>query len=362
MYTITKLLATAYQRWNDAQELGSIGMELETRSRLEEARHLLGRALELDPVSHPEWYLSLAFAHFRDVGSLSAEGERILIDGIEETDSDFLKAAYLSVLEADGGSQAMIDDLIAYLRESDDVSVRFALGYSLLWRGDSEAAIDLLRQSVALLEEHDVPLGLDLYCGALNWMYAQHMPALSVDLATEVAPYLERMINQKPQVYNYRALKIQMYQTLRSYAAVVETARQTLSLFPDEETTMVALASALEKLGDDEQAVLWYNRAIGAKPSFARARVMLSKLYERRGNTTLAESVLREIPTAFPEYTLGRLEIAYFLYRHGKTDEALSLFQYGYDRLKTFEKSAVEQHPEGALLLEELNRFMLPVV
>lgn len=333
-------------------------MELESRSRLAHARAILERALQIDPLSHPEWYLSLAFAHFREVaGNFAADGERIIIDGIEETDSDYLKASYLSMLE--GGDAEDIADMVNYLASSDDLSVRFALGHSLLWRGEQERALKLLRETVEMLGEGEIALGLDSYCGAMNWMRGQGM---EIDLEHEVLPYVERLIQARPNVYNYRALKIQMYQTLKQYDNVQASALQALEVFPDEETTMVALASAYEKLGDDDSAILWYNRAIGAKPSYARARTMLGKLYERLGKMALAEQVFREIAGAFPEYYVGKVEIAYFLKRIGKNKEATSLFRYAYDHLKTFEKAAVEQHPEGKQFMAEMFAMDLPIV
>lgn len=362
--TIAELLATAYLLLpnNDkrsAEHLGRIGTELESRSRLAHARTILERAIQIDPLGHPEWYLSLAFAHFRDVtGNFAADGERIIVDGIEETDSDYLKASYLSMLE--GGDSDDIAEMIAYLESSEDIAIRFALGHSLLWRGERERAYTLLRQSVELLGADEIALGLDSYCGALNWMRGQGM---AIDLHNEVLPYLERLIHFAPNVYNYRALKIQMYQTLKDYDSVKTVALETLAAFPDEETTMVALASAYEKSnGDDDRAILWYNRAIGAKASFARARVMLGRLYERLGKSEAAEQVFREIGTAYPEYYAGKLEIAYFLRRIGKQNEATSLFRYAYDHLKTFEKADVEQHPDGKIFVAEMFRMDLPIL
>lgn len=356
MNTIPDLIETAYTHWNNPERLGFIGMELESRSRLIAARSVLSRAVELAPLAHPEWYLSLAFAHFRDVDNLSGEGERILIEGMEETDSDFLKASYLSILE---GHDENIDDLIEYLCASQNISVSFALGHSFLWRGEAERALLMLREAIQRLGEDETPLGLDMYCGAMNWMRGQGM---DIELLTEVRPYLERLISKYSNSYNFRALTIQMYQTLRDYTAVRQTAQETLKVFPDEETTMVALGSALEKTGDDDQAIMWYNRAIGAKPSYVRARVMLGKLYERRGMTTLAEQIFREIPSAFPEFHVGKLEIAYFLHRTGRASEAASLFRFGYERLKPFEKSTVEAHPEGKILLGSLHELSLPIL
>jgi tetratricopeptide (TPR) repeat protein len=353
--TIPYLIELAYTNWDNADLLGRIGTELESRTRLDAARRILERALFLSPLQHPEWYLSLAFAHFRDTsGNYSADGERILVDGIEETDSDYLKASYLSMFESED-----VGELIEELRASEDVSVRFALGHSLLWRGDRESAYTLLCRTVAELGEGDAPLGLESYCGAMNWMRGQGM---EIDLHEEVLPYLDRLIRFAPDTYNFRALQIQSFQTLRDYERVCTVARATLEQFPDEETTMLALASAHEKCGREQEAIAWYNRAIGAKPSFTRARVMLGKLYEKRGESSLAEQTFREISTANPEYNLGKLEIAYFLKRAGKNNEAQSLFRYAYDRLKTFEKAAVEQHPEGSIFVREMLSLDLPIL
>jgi tetratricopeptide (TPR) repeat protein len=360
--TIPNLLAEAYALLPNADKksaarLGAIGMELESRSRFAHARPLLERALQIDPLSRPEWYWSLAFAHFRDVtGAYAADGERIILDGIEETDSDYLKALYLSIFE---GSDDDVADMVEYLAASSDLGTRFALGYSLLWRGAPERALTLLRETADELGEGVIAPGLDSYCGAMNWMRAQGM---DIDLKAEVLPTLERLIRFYPTTYNYRALTIQLFQILHEYDAVVQTASETLRVFPDEETTMLALGVAHEKLGDDDSAALWYNRAIGAKPSFARARVMLGKLYERLGRLALAEEVFRDIHAAFPEYYAGKLEIAYFLRRAGKRDEASSLFRYAFDHLKTFEKAAVESHPEGKLFLAEMVALDLPII
>ncbi|TAE23730.1 MAG: hypothetical protein EAZ92_14305 [Candidatus Kapaibacterium sp.] len=355
--TIPYLLELAYTNWDNAELLGKIGVEMEARTRLDIARRVLERALFLNPLHHPEWYLSFAFAHFRDTtGNFSGDGEKILIDGIEETNSDYLKASYLSLFE---GNSEELAELIEDLRSSEDLSVRFALGHSLLWRGDTDDACSLLRATIAEIDENAVPLGLEAYCGAMNWMRGQGM---AIDLEHEVLSHLQRAIHSSPDVYNYRALQIQAFQTLRDYKRVAEAAHETLLHFPDEETTMFALATAYEKLDNQTNALLWYNRAIGAKPSYARARVMLGKLYEQRGELDAAESVFRDIGIANPSYNMGKLEIAYFLKRIGKEKEAVALFRYAYDRLKTFEKASVEQHPEGKIFVNAMLSLELPIL
>jgi tetratricopeptide (TPR) repeat protein len=345
--TISELIQKAYQHWDNAEIVGTIGIEMESRSRLPLARTFLGRALSLDPLTRPEWYANYAFAHFRDIGNLSADGERILVDGIEETDSDFLKATYLMVQEAEEVAQKIIEDI----QDSTDVSVQFAFGYALMWRGEQERAWNVLSKAITQVDDGATPLGLDLYCSAMNWMRGQ---GGRINMHTECLPYLARLIVHAPNVYNYRGLKVQMFQVLQDYVSVRDTAIDTLAIFPDEETTMCALATAYKKLGDDDHAIQWYNRAIGAKPSYVRARILLGKLYEEHKQMEHAESVFREIASAFPEYQMGKIEIAYFLQRAGKHDEAASLFRFGYDRIKPFERATVENHPEGKILFEAM--------
>ena len=83
--------------------------------------------------------------------------------------------------------------------------------------------------------------------------------------------------------------------------------------------------------------VLW------AKPNFARARVMLGKLYERLGKQG-RKQVFREIGVAYPDYYAGKIEIAYFLRRIGQQQRLHHFSVCVYDHLKTFEKASVEQH------------------
>lgn len=347
MNTIAELIDRAYVNWNTADRLGVIGSELESRSRLPMARKVLARAVELDATGHPEWYGILAFAHFRDTGNLAEEGERILVDGIEATDSGYLKAWHAAFVEEDDIAQQIID----HVRLDEEISAQFSLGHALLWRGRNDEALPILRKTVARLGSDKTPLGLSEYCGAMNWMYAQGMDIL---LDSEVQPYLHRLIAAFPDVYQYHSLQIQRYQVEKDWEKVQSAAREVLLRFPDEETTMLALATACEKLGNDQDAIVWYNRAIGAKPSYVRARIQLGRLYERLGLQTLAEEQFRDIPTANPTYQIGKIAFAAYLQRTGKEDEALTVFTAAYERLKPYEKGSVEHNPDTAMLVERM--------
>lgn len=347
MNTIAELIDRAYNNWNIAERVGAIGIELESRSRLPLARKMLARAIELQPTGNAEWYAALAFASFRDTANLAEDGERALVDGIEAMDSDMLKAWHAAFVEEDDIAQ----QIFAIVCDSGDCSVQFAYGQALLWRGHSSEALSVLRRAIQRVADNDVPAGLELYCGAMNWMRAQ---GADIDLYGEVKPYIERCIAAHPAVYQYRSLLVQMYQVLQQWEHVRSAALDTLAVFPDEETTMLALGSVSEKLGDDDAAALWYNRAIGAKTSFARARIHLGKLYERLGKVALAESVFRELPVANPLYHAGKIALACFLHRIGKDTEAHELFRSAYDRLKPHEKGALTRNPEAAALLQYL--------
>lgn len=348
MNTIVDLLDRAYMNWNMADRLGEIGLEFESRSRLALARKVLGRAIELEPEARPDWYASLAFAHFRDTANLAEDGERMLVEGIETTGSAMLMAWHAAFVEEDDIANQIFD----IVRDQPELPVRFAYGQALLWRGRNDEALAVMRDAARRIAEDDLPSGLDSYIGALNWMFAQ---GANVDLDREVQPYLDRLIAAHPQAYQYHSLQIQRYQVEKDWEKVRETALETLQVFPDEETTMLALAGAYEKLGDDNRAILWYNRAIGAKPGYVRARAQLGRVYERLGLTDLAEQVFREIPVVNPGYRMGSISLAAFLYRAGNHDEAQEIFNTTYARLRPYEKGGLEQNPDTKVLFERMN-------
>jgi tetratricopeptide (TPR) repeat protein len=348
MNTIVDLLDRAYMNWNMADRLGEIGTELESRSRLALARKVLGRAVELEPNAKPEWYASLAFAHFRDTGNMAEEGERLLVEGIETTDSDMLKAWHGAFVD----EEDIAEQIFAIVHNTPDVGVQFTYGQALLWRGRNDQALMVMRQAIKRVGEGETPVGLDTYVSAMNWMAAQ---GAAIDIDTEIQPYIDRLIATSPNVYQYRSLQLQRYQVEKNWEKVRDTALETLQIFPDEETVMLALAGAYEKLGDDNRAILWYNRAIGAKYSYVRARVQLGRIYERLGMNDLAAQVFREIPAANPGYHMGSISLAAYLYRSGNLEEAQAVFNKTYSRLKPFEKGGLEHNPDTKVLFERMN-------
>ncbi|MBK9249974.1 MAG: hypothetical protein IPM69_18180 [Ignavibacteria bacterium] len=343
MNTINDLINDGYAHWNEPERLARIGAELESRTRLTQARVFLERSIELDPLN-PEPYSNLSFAYFRMPGNFAKQGEKAIVDGIEATDSDFLKAWYVAFQEDDSVATLLIEDV----KNSTDLLVQFTLAGSLQWRGEMDASYDLFKKTFALVPEGTTPKGLEMYCSALCWMAGQYP---EINLEADILPIVKNLIRSAPDTYSHRAIELQIFQVLKNWEMVKDTALRILRDFPDEETTMLALAIAYDKLQDFDRAILWLNRAIGTKPSFARARVLLAKIYETQEKVVLAEEVMREIPVANPDYTFGNIQLAVFLYKIGKLDEATALFRPAFQKLKPWEKTSVEQSPEGKAML-----------
>lgn len=334
MATIIDLVNAGYRHWNEPGRLVEIAEELEARSRLEQARLFLERALALAPEDYPKAYYTLAFTYFRDSGNRGEDGENALMDGIEATDSDIVKAWYAAMLEDD----ALSEILLTEVRENTDISVQFALAGALHWRGRVEEALALFRETVARVPTGETPDGLDTFCSSLIWMKSS---GLNVDLDMEVKPRLADVVRNYPDRYTALSMTLQYFQALRDWQSVVNAAQQLLTVIPDEETTMLALGIAYRNLEQYDNAIMWLNRAIGVKPSFARARVVLAAMYEKTGKPELAEAVALEIPSANPGYAVGKLQAADVLRRLGKTEQAVAMFREGYGSLKPYEKNGI---------------------
>jgi tetratricopeptide (TPR) repeat protein len=346
MNTIPDLIHDGFSHWNEPERLARIGSELESRTRLPQARIFLERAISLAP-EHPEPYSSLAFAYFRDAVNYSEEGENAMVDGIEATNSDVLKAWYAALQEDESIATLLIEEV----RQSEDITVQFTLAGSLLWRGRTEESYALFQKTIARMPDGATPKGLDSYCSSMCWMSSQKP---EINLERDILPHVKNLIRTSPETYSFRALELQVFQVLKNWQRVKEIAHGILHDFRDEETTMLALAIAYEKLEQLDHAILWLNRAIGAKPSFVRARINLARIYESQEKLDLAEEIMREIPLAFPEYNFGKINLAMFLYRIGKHDEAIALFRATYSKLKPWEKTNAERSPEGKAMLESL--------
>ncbi len=351
MVTIESLLAELPHVWEDSNRLTEIGIELEQRSRLDTASNVLQRALELNSQDEQAW-IHYSFACFRSLLSKESNGEQALTNGIEATNSNRLRTTYIAFMEDEKRAQEMIDQALL----SEDPVVHIELAGALLWRGDSMRALELLRAHRENLLQLD-KYALSGYCGFITWIFAQNRypdGVVAIDAENEILPYLSELKKAFPNSYRRFSVLIQYYQSQKDWEGVIKTCTEALEMLPDEETVMLAMGMAYENMKQDNMAAFWYIRATGAKPSFIRARIRLGLLYERHEDYTMAELVFSEIISALPHYNYGALHVAAFLYRRGKTDEAIRLFKEKYDSLKPYEKNSVDNDNMFQALLQHL--------
>jgi tetratricopeptide (TPR) repeat protein len=145
---------------------------------------------------------------------------------------------------------------------------------------------------------------------------------------------------------------VQLRGVRKDWEGVLEVTGRALAHLPDDETLMQMRGRAYHELGDHARATAWFNRAIGAKPSFTGARVDLGRLYEKAGELELAEEVFREIPVANPDYAMGPMSLALFLTRQGRVDEAEGVFLETWPRLDVRYQGAVRANDEAKPLFE----------
>lgn len=342
MTTIETLLAGSQEAWDDAQILRGYGRELHDRNRLDHARRVLERVLELEPQDAESWaYLSYAcFRSLRD-----QEGREVLRRALEST-TDTTVVSALSHFTDDDDERTRLK---AALEKDHSPSARASLLGHRMWAGEPAEALEALR-SLAAEHPEDEEVRSQLLWSLLGLKGRQLLEGL--DLSRDGAPLAEKTIRSRPNEVHGYWMKAQMYLAERDWDGVLDTTERALSLFPDEETMMQYRARALAETGNTAEAMHWYSRAIGAKPSFAGARVELGKLYEREGRMELAEQVLREIPEANPDYVLGPVSVALFLARRERWEEAERVFLDVWPRIPAMWQASVRNNPDAHALLE----------
>jgi tetratricopeptide (TPR) repeat protein len=338
MSTIPDLVRSAYSDWNDAQTLSLAGCELHDRNRLDLAREVLERALELDPLDRDAW-AHLAFAYLR--GFQPKKGFDTLRTAIDRTGSDVLKLT-LAGFTPDTEERTR---LLAEVKGSDDPAVRASAASVRHGAGDA-AAFEELRQ---LAQEHpDVPDIRETWLWAnLNALWRG---ATDVDVSA-VLPLVDRWIADAPDRINGHWIKVNLLAAAKDWDGVLAATAQVLARFPDEETMMFLRGRALKEKGDLDRAALALSRAIGMKPSFSGARTELGKVLEAQGRLDLAEEVFREIPRANPAYAGGAVSLALFLARRERWDEAERLFLDAWGSLPPWQQARLKQQPDVAALL-----------
>ena len=332
--TVLDLIQHGYKNWNDAYTLSKLGAELEERSRFNEARLFLNRAFELDN-SLEDIYLSLAFTHFRDISSSAEVGEEILVDGIENTSSDILKAWHIAFVEEEDIARRMVNVLLL----SDSVYVQLTVANSLLWRGDIQASYEKV-MGIRNIENNEKSLAM--YCNLMIWLSGTYK---DIQLERDIAPFVEKLISYNKNCFSYQNMRIMLFQSLQNWKKVQLYCIEALRQIPDNETLMLALAMAYENLGDNDNAAMWYSRAIGAKYSFVRARLRLAYLLEKQGKIHFAIEVIQEIFVCNPNYAMGHIQAAFFLFKHHDKKVAATLFSRAYSQLKPYEKQSIDNNP-----------------
>ena len=341
MATIEQLLHEAYSHWDDGPRLARLGREIHDRNRLDHAQRVLARALELVPDDTDAW-AHLSYAHFRSLDD--ERGRAVLREGVERTGDDGLKMTLAQFTEGEEAGR-----LRQEIQGTTDLGARASLLSDRFWAGEKDEALDGMR---ALIAEHP---GEDDPQDRYVWMLirARHSNAIEgLDLRTEGIPLLDARIAKRPDEIAAWSLKLMMLGAEQDWAGILETTERALEHFPDEETVMQLRARAFRKTGDDDRAVLWFNRAIGAKPSFAGARIELAKLYERQGKLDLAEEVFRDLLVANPDYAFAPVGLALFLSRRERWEEAESLFLGAWQDMPAFLKPSVLGNPDAGPLLE----------
>ena len=340
--TIESLLARAPDAWNDAVALGAIGRELHDRNRLDHARRFLERALELDP-QQVECWAHLAYCGFRSFRE--QEGLDVLRRGIEATGSIRLKGALSHFLGEGQELEALKEEIAA----SEDLGAQASTLAHRFYAGEADAALDGLRQLMRSHPASRIPAEQFLWSvfgGAHRGLVDDEV------IRREAVAVADRWIRRAPAAVFAYWMKQQLLAAQKDWEGVLDATVEGLAVFPDEETMMRMRGQALEQLGRDDEALQWYARAVGAKPSFVGARVALGKLYEKMGKPELAEVVFREIPVANPDYTIGRVSLALFLGRQDRWEEAERIFLDAWAELPPFLRDAARRSPDAGDLLE----------
>jgi len=341
MPTITELVREAYSHWDDPAVLARTGRELHDRNRLDLAREVLERALELD-ASDPDTWAYLGYANLR--GFQPDRGFGVFRQGIERTGSDQLRATLAGFTPDEEERRS----LLAQLADSGAPGVRAAAASVRLWGGD-EGAFDEIRR---LQAEHPDDSGI-----RQTWLWtllnAKHRGmAKDLDLREVAVPLTDRKIAERPDRVSGYWMKAQLLLAEQDWDALLAATEAALERFPDEETMMFLRGRALKEKGDPDRAAECFARAIGMKPSFAGARAELGKVYEAQGKLALAESVFREIPRANPDYAGGPVSLALYLARRERWDEAESLLLETWSKLVPWQKTRLKEQPDAAPLLE----------
>lgn len=352
MNTILDLVDRGLTHWDDAAVLVSVGAELEERSRFVQARPFLERAIALDPEGQPKAYIHLTYSYFRDNSQDGGEkGIEILRKGLAATQSDLIRAILGGVLGPDESAEAV--DLLRDATEHHRDVHPLTIAAIWMWRGGADHALEIMgdvHEAIATaLASNDPDLMSDVagLCFRLRLM-----EKLELDTA-DIEPLHDECMQIAPERFSSYSVPMMIYRGTEQWEQLGRVCMMALRYMPDEETVMHNLAIANRELGDLRHAEKWYQRAIGAKPSFAGARLGLAKLLESQERIDEALEIAREVPMTNPGYALGTLQAAVILDRHGYSDEAVTLVQGAKDRIASWMHHVIERDEQLRALWEK---------
>lgn len=335
--TIEELIIHAYEHFDDAQILQQVGYELESRSRLDVAESFLRRAITLDPGAVREAYVSLAFALVRSSSNRQADALDVLRQGVSMTGSPLIRA-WAAGLESDPTTAA---STFASLASEHDPFIVLSVASAMLWQDMQDDAQRLFEGVVPIAHTLDDGPTLDAFLSVgATLQRASRFDITSIGYRSLV----ERMIELAPSSYGTYACAVGVYRSIRDYTAAIEVARRGLLEMPDEESLMMYIGDCYLQLDDLHRAEHWLLRAIGAKPSFIGARIVLARAYNKADRIDDALGLVREFPIANPGYAWGLIMGAALLWSRDHRDEAIEMARGAVGHLPSWAMQAIESN------------------
>jgi tetratricopeptide (TPR) repeat protein len=351
--TIADLVRSGYEQWNNSEALADLGRELEERTRFEVARIFLERSIALDPKKKPTAYISLAYTHFRDNVSHESIGLGILEGGIAATDSDLLRSIFASYLPEDRAEEAveLIRTAQKNLRGVHIVTVASIASYILSPKDALEMLGDIKAMESSVMKGDDVDVLSDFATLCVRLSQNDLVDLNTVDLPA----MLNKTVTMRPDRLRSHAAPTFVYTVQQRWPELESAALRALESMPDDESMLLNVGMAAENMGDILKAEQWYNRAIGAKLSFAGARIRLARMWDKDGQIERALNMVREMIGANPGYAFGYVQAATMLNKHGQHDEALTYMTKAKPQLSPWMINSINNNPLAKALYDEVS-------
>lgn len=133
-----------------------------------------------------------------------------------------------------------------------------------------------------------------------------------------------RITHGNPKILRY--LK-ECQKILGNHEEVVEVCRDLLRIEPDNVNHMVDMATSLQALGDDGEALKWLDKALEFRPGDKELIDMKRKSVQRSGNIEALQKLLQDILKANPHDKEARVELSRILCEKGEYADALRLIE-----------------------------------